>query len=329
MKKIAVITTGGTIGSSTQGGVIQVSGRRHPMIGQVLEGLTYDLFSPLSLLSENAVPETWNRIVRFLRSLNTGDYSGLIVMHGTDTLCYTAAAAAYLMCDTPIPIVLVSAAYEPDDPRSNARINLQGAADFIRTGGVRGVFAAYSNGAECEIHLASRLEEISDYGARLRSWGAGLLGTIQNRRFQPARGAEALLQAAAQAAPPLFSPNTPLTGDVLLIKAYPGLNYSRIDPRGSRAILHALYHSGTGRTHGEHSLMDFIRQCTRLGIPSYFTPAHRGDPYLTTRQVMDAGAIPLTGIGTPAAYVKLVYFYHTPGLSPDLLRQSLCLDVLE
>lgn len=328
MKKIAVVTTGGTIGSCTEGGVIRVSKQRNPVLGRALSGVEYDVFSPINILSENANPQTWNRIAQFILDLPWTQYSGIILMHGTDTLCYTGAALAYLLSHTPIPIVLVSAAYEPDDPRSNASVNLQGAADFIRTGGLRGVFAAYSNGGPCLIHLAARLDEITAFGAQLHTCGGDALGKIEGRSFIPAIPRSAMMQFN-QPRTPVFSADTPLRNHVALIQTYPGIRYGTIDPTGYSAILHSLYHSGTGCVEGADSLAAFILRCTGLGIHSYFTPAHPGDQYSTTREIIDAGGIPLPAISTPAAYVKLVYFYNTPGASAEILTQDLGFETIE
>lgn len=330
MKKIAVITTGGTIGSSTQAGIIDVSQREHPMVGRALAGCGYDLFSPLNLLSENARPDTWNQIARAILSLDWADYCGIIVMHGTDTLCYTGAALSYLLSHIPIPVVLVSAAYEPDDPRSNALTNMQGAADFIRTGGLRGVFAAYSNGGRCQIHLASRLEEITATGAQLHSYDGAALGEINGRTFIPfSAPLNPTPEALNRVRKPIFSAHTKFEHPVALIQAYPGIRYSAIHPTGCRAVLHRLYHSGTGPVVEPDGLTAFIRRCARAGIPSYFTPAHRGDQYSTTQAIVEAGAIPLPGVSTPAAYVKLIYFYNTPGIAPELITQDLCFETVE
>lgn len=330
MKKIVVITTGGTIGSATQGGTINVSQRKNPVIDRALKGIEYKVLSPLNMLSENARPETWNLIAQTVLSLCWDDCAGIIIMHGTDTLCYTGAALSYLLSHIPIPVVLVSAAYEPNDPRSNALINMQGAVDFIRTGGLRGVFAAYSNGGDCEIHLAARLEEITAWGAQLHSYGGAPLGHITGHVFIPNRSP--LNPAAAslnQIRQTVFSAETKFRNAVALIKAFPGIRYGQIDLTGCRAVLHSLYHSGTGPVSGEDSLTDLIRRCAEAGIPSYFTPAHRGDQYSTTRAIMAAGAIPLPTVSTPAAYVKLVYYYNTPGASPELITQDLGFEILE
>lgn len=330
MKKIAIITTGGTIGSSTQGGTINVSQRRNPVIDRALGGIEYEVFSPLNILSENARPDTWNRIAKAVLSLRQEDYTGIIILHGTDTLCYTGAALAYLLSHLPIPVVLVSAAYEPNDTRSNAFINMQGAVAFIRTGGLRGVFAAYSNGGDCEIHLAARLEEITAWGAQLHSYGGAPLGHITGHVFIPNRSPLNPTTASLnQIRQPVFSAETEFRNAVALMKTFPGICYGQIDLAGYRAVLHSLYHSGTGPVSSTDSLTDLIHRCAEAGIPSYFTPAHRGDQYSTTRAIIAAGGIPLPAISTPAAYVKLSYYYNTPGAASELITQDLGFEILE
>ncbi len=54
----------------------------------------FDIIRPYTILSENAEPEHWLKIIRAIQNRDLRAYHGIMITHGTDTLPYTAAALA-------------------------------------------------------------------------------------------------------------------------------------------------------------------------------------------------------------------------------------------
>ena len=52
------------------------------------------------------------------------DYDGFVILHGTDTMAYTAVALSYLIQDSPKPIVLTGSQKPMGNPYTDAKINL-------------------------------------------------------------------------------------------------------------------------------------------------------------------------------------------------------------
>ncbi|MBZ3935042.1 Glu-tRNA(Gln) amidotransferase subunit GatD [Methanimicrococcus blatticola] len=131
-KKITIITTGGTIASyvNTETGTVQPTFTGEDLLLEVpeLEGFAdFKIRDVFSLLSENMKPENWKELAQVIHDEIKAGADGIIVTHGTDTMTYSAAAAAY-MIETPVPIIFTGSQRSPDRPSSDNHMNLMCAA---------------------------------------------------------------------------------------------------------------------------------------------------------------------------------------------------------
>ncbi|SBS33181.1 L-asparaginase 1 [Marinomonas aquimarina] len=105
-QKLLIIYTGGTIGMvSTEHGLAPAAGlanRIQDTLGDSLTDLPeFDVIELNPLIdSSNITPNNWSQIYDTLQS-NWSTYAGFIVLHGTDTLAYTASVLSYMLgaCD--------------------------------------------------------------------------------------------------------------------------------------------------------------------------------------------------------------------------------------
>ena len=126
MKRILLIATGGTIASAEDGNGLSpaLSGEELARSVPQIEGLyELDIVQPMNIDSTNMRPADWLRIARVIRE-GYDDHDGFVVMHGTDTMAYTAAALSYLIQDSPKPIVLTGSQQPMGNPFTDAKINL-------------------------------------------------------------------------------------------------------------------------------------------------------------------------------------------------------------
>ncbi|WP_419053885.1 asparaginase [Collinsella stercoris] len=126
MKRILLIATGGTIASAEDGNGLSpaLSGEELARSVPQIEGLyELDIVQPMNIDSTNMRPADWLRIARVIRE-DYDDHDGFVVMHGTDTMAYTAAALSYLIQDSPKPIVLTGSQQPMGNPFTDAKINL-------------------------------------------------------------------------------------------------------------------------------------------------------------------------------------------------------------
>lgn len=144
MKRILLLTTGGTIASRlTDEGL--APGLDGAALSHYLGGLgdSYDLTirDILHLDSSNIQPEEWRLIARHVYDARE-DFDGIVVSHGTDTMAYTASVLSFMVRGIGIPVVLTGAQLPIEPPLTDGLDNLRTA--FARAAsGHPGVFLAF------------------------------------------------------------------------------------------------------------------------------------------------------------------------------------------
>ena len=126
MKHILLIATGGTIASAEDGNGLSpaLTGEELARSVPEIEGLCeLDIVQPMNIDSTNMRPADWLRIAEVIRE-NYDAHDGFVVLHGTDTMSYTAAALSYLIQVSPKPIVLTGSQQPMGNPFTDAKINL-------------------------------------------------------------------------------------------------------------------------------------------------------------------------------------------------------------
>lgn len=126
MKRILMIATGGTIASTSDGSGLAptLTGREVaecvPLIDTLCE---LDFVQPMNIDSTNMRPRDWRRIAQVVAEAYD-HYDGFVVLHGTDTMAYTAAALSYLIQRSEKPIVLTGSQQPMASPFTDAKLNI-------------------------------------------------------------------------------------------------------------------------------------------------------------------------------------------------------------
>ena len=125
-KNILIIATGGTIASMEEGRGLAPALTGAELVGYVPEindVCDFQIVQPMNIDSTNMRPRDWLRIAATIRECYA-DFDGFVVLHGTDTMAYTAAALSYLVQDSPKPIVLTGSQRPMANPFTDAKVNL-------------------------------------------------------------------------------------------------------------------------------------------------------------------------------------------------------------
>ena len=141
MKRILLIATGGTIASTEDGNGLSpaLTGEELAQSVPEISGLCeLDVVQPMNIDSTNMRPSDWMRI-RDVIVEGYADHDGFVILHGTDTMSYTAAALSYLIQDSPKPIVLTGSQRSICMENTDARMNLYNAFLYAAAEGSRGV----------------------------------------------------------------------------------------------------------------------------------------------------------------------------------------------
>ncbi|MGZ4992092.1 MAG: asparaginase [Methylobacter sp.] len=316
MKNILVVFTGGTIGSIATDGTINTDGSTSFKLIRLFQQheeshrqVHFDTIQPLQLLSENLAPAAWKTLIAAIEASRPERYDGIIVTHGTDTLAYTACALSFYFNTLKIPMLLVSSDYPLDHPKANGLENFICAVGFILQIAQPGVFVPYRNQQQtAQLHQGNRLACSLQLSGDFFSVQGKSYMQFENRRFS-------LLNPSPQRTQPRDEPlKAEFSERILMVKPYPGLDYSRFSLDRVDAVVHDLYHSGTACASAQwgenHSLLEFIKRCKEQGIPVYLAPAiQSADAYQSTRALIEQGAEMIWNISIEAAYVKLMLAY--------------------
>lgn len=126
--KVMIIYTGGTLGMS-----YSVSGTLIPFdFLLILEHLPTlrNLFLELTVISfndpidsSNVQPAHWQTIGKIIEE-HYDENDGFVVLHGTDTMAFTASALSFMLQGLNKPVILTGAQLPIGEPRSDARENL-------------------------------------------------------------------------------------------------------------------------------------------------------------------------------------------------------------
>ncbi|MBR0095953.1 MAG: asparaginase [Synergistaceae bacterium] len=130
--KIAMLSTGGTISSvMTDRGLApeDLNVERLVKICPALMGFEHeiDFISVMNKDSSNITPQDWLVMADKIKSVEA---DAVILLHGTDTLAYTAAALAYLLNDLNVPVIVTGSMLAPDEFNSDAGDNIYEALQF-------------------------------------------------------------------------------------------------------------------------------------------------------------------------------------------------------
>ena len=325
--KILLLLTGGTIGSAVSDGCIDVDSSRGDDLLSIYQSLgkppvDFEIFRPYNMLSENAEPQHWLQIIKALQSFDLRNYDGVIIAHGSDTLPYTGAALCYGLEAPLLPIVLVAANYAIGEPNSNAISNFSASVDFICNLKLPGFYAIYENSDhQTYVHLASRLQEADWLKDDFTSFGEPL-GIFDTRGLCcTPTPRNPTMQKLYNPAPEDVPQVKAFRNEILALRAYPGLNYQYINLVGGpvRAVLHSLYHCGSGNVSGDHgtSLVNFIKSNPQIDHYMISYKNIHGDLYASCHQLIEAGGIPLENISFEAALTKLNFAYNQQEYSPQ------------
>lgn len=129
-KRVFIAYTGGTIGMKrTRRGYRPEPGYLQTQMAQMpelrhdsLPSYTIHEYAPL-LDSSNMTPAEWLGIARDIAS-NYDRYDGFVVLHGTDTMAYTASAVPFLLEGLRKPVIITGSQIPLCEIRNDARENL-------------------------------------------------------------------------------------------------------------------------------------------------------------------------------------------------------------
>lgn len=311
-KKICLLHTGGTIGMtrSVQGYIPKegyLSGMLEGISDLHVDGMPgYDLceLSPLLDSSNMAVSE-WNRIGEKIAELYN-DYDGFVVLHGTDTMAYTASSLSFMLENLGKPVILTGSQIPLCEVRSDGRDNLITSVIIAASGKVR----------EVCLYFGGKLLR----GNRATKMSADGLIAFDSPNLTPLADAGINIRYLPTPPPPApsgefrFSPFCEVPIGVL--KIFPGINFSLFDAVMTEKLKGVVLETfGAGNIPGEgNALLPIIRSAFAAGaVIAVCSQCPQGTvalgAYAASAELAAAGAVSGYDMTTEAAVAKLYYLF--------------------
>jgi L-asparaginase type I len=330
LRRIGLVLTGGTIGAIEENGIVSKSASQTKSETDLIESIRaseVDVVSrsPLRKLSENVGPRDWVTIADEIRDLATDqDIDGVIVLHGTDTMAYTAAALNFLLTDVEVPVVLTGSNLPSSQYGSDAPENVGDAFLALPHLG-RGAYVVFAGGHRLSghVYLGTRVRKMRTSKNAFESINRRAVGEIVAEKYR---------SVEPYKAPPLkgdtFSPT--VDERVLALRLYPGLDldalFAAVANSDIRGVVIDLYASATGPAGPDAdnrlSIPEFVRKCVARDviIATTVDAAPVINKYETTLAIEGAGALFLSDMLPETAIVKLMWALAQHG-EADAVRQ--------
>ena len=199
MKKVLVIATGGTIASAEEGSGLApaLTGEQLvAFVSEVAQVCRVEVSQVMNVDSTNMRPRGWLAIASEVRR-RYDDFDGFVVLHGTDTLAYTAAGLSYLVQGGPKPVVLTGSQLPMGDPGTDGKRNLLDAVLVACDDVAAGVMVAF--GGKVISGTAARKVRTRSFEA-FDSLNVPDLGCVRDGRVTWADGVCERMSAASSAA---------------------------------------------------------------------------------------------------------------------------------
>jgi len=331
MNKVLIIHTGGTFGMSPadpaktlRPGNLEAAIEKHlPALNSIAQ---IDIRIPFNLDSSNIGPEQWLEMHRIVAE-NEAEYDGFVLIHGTDTLVYTAAALSYTLADFKKPVILTGSQRPLSAIRSDARSNLINAVE-LATMPIPEVAICFDN----KLYRGNRTKKISIESYQgFESPNYPLLATIGLKiHLRPEN-------FFTKRTPVKFKPIFDL--EVSIIHLFPGIKtkmFQYLLEKPIRSLIIAGFGSGNFPMY-DNQWNSFITECIASGKLVCITsqsPHGRIDLnlYEIGKQALNAGAVGLDDMTLEASIVKLMLLqgnYDDPQKIKSLLGVSIAGEVTE
>ncbi|WP_419799672.1 MAG: asparaginase [Terasakiella sp.] len=328
MKKprILIVYTGGTIGMRhTDHGYEPVEGFAD-LLTRRLEGRTltplpdYDLIEFDNLIdSANLHPTDWTKIAGTIIA-HKDRYDGFVILHGTDTMAYTASALSFILLGLNKPVIVTGAQIPLIELRNDAFPNvvtsLMLAADYDIP-----EVCLYFNG---RIMRGNRCRKLKSAGFdAFDTPNFPWLGTVGiNIDIR----SELLLKKKT----PDFHQKEFQANSVAMLQLYPGIDArmfrGMLDSEDLKALIILSYGVGNPPNNNK-GLIDFLAEAHAKGLVVLNVSqciegsVHQG-AYATGETFNQIGVVPALDLTLEAAFTKL-HFLISKGCTSELIRREL------
>lgn len=318
MKNILIIQTGGTVAMDINAeGKREISKhsandtitRKIPELNDIAE---IDIKSPYHKGSFDVGIPQWQKLIEIIAG-QYRNYDGFVILHGTDTMAYTASALSFGLQNLGKPVILTGSQVPTAAIRSDGRRNIINAvkAATLPLPEVAICFndRVYRGNRSTKMHISNFDAFESPNYPPLAKFGMN----IDFKQPDPLPGQELK-----------FTPE--FADQIFLLKIYPNFNTGILDQfhfSEVKALVIEGFGSGNFPISGEQSLLSFFKQTTGRDIPLIVNSQAPYDAvdlsnYESGRRALDLGAVGAGDMTTEATLTKVMHLLGTGHTGDDL-----------
>ena len=330
---LLIIYTGGTIGmvKDSASGVLQP----YPFkdiykLMPVLRNFDYKLesvsFDPL-IDSSNVTPSFWVKLAIVIEE-NYEKYDGFVVLHGTDTMSYSASMLSFMLENLNKPVIFTGSQLPMGVVRTDGRDNFINAIEIA---------AAQINGKPFVPEVAIYFENKLMRGNRTSKFNAENFNAFLSGNYPPLAEVGVHIRYNTEM---ILKPNNrelkvskELDNSVIILKLFPGIAEivvkNALGIAGLKGVILETYGAGNAPT--DVWFIDALRQAINKGIIIYNVTQCKGGAvdmgkYETSMQLSQIGVIGGYDITTESAIVKMMYLLGQ-GFKTEELKKLLQLSL--
>jgi len=310
-----IIYTGGTIGMINQPGSNSLTPfdfeqilRHVPEIEKFGFNFTPVTIHPV-VDSSNIKPTTWIRIAELIEE-GYDNYDGFIILHGTDTMAFSASALSFMLQDLNKPVIFTGSQLPVSTLRTDARENLISSIEIAATEKdgaplvpevcvyfefklLRGNRTTKQNSEDFNAFFSPNYPVLAESGVHLRFYPEHLLRKPENENLQI---------------------HTKLDSNIAILKIFPGITENVVrallGSQGLKAVI--LESFGAGNAPTDPWFYKLIKDTSDRGIVFLnITQCTQGrvemGRYETSEHLLRAGVISGYDITPEAAVTKLMF----------------------
>ncbi len=263
-------------------------------------------FDPL-IDSSDIEPGMWKKLAEMIAQ-NYDAYDGFVVLHGTDTMAYSASALSFMLSGLSKPVIFTGSQLPIGRPRTDGKENL---ISSVEIAGSR-----EADGSATVPEVCIFFNDLLLRGNRSTKIDAGGFEAFRSPNCPPLAEAgieinynrDIILRPSGKP----FGVHTELDTAVSILKVHPGITERVVEDillgRRTRAIILETF--GCGNAPSRDWFLDIVRESNARGkILFNVTQCLRGavnmDMYATGRALKDAGVLSGGDMTTESALAKL------------------------